>query len=355
MGLQRLEINKDIHVPMEDRGAIMGIQVLPYEEGDDSRYTIHEIVSKSPWVPQRYRYTDFPEDISSSVTSESQTTITATAATAVVNSVLNDAAIKAANTEPQVAAVDDDDELTQRLEQAAVNSILNDSSIKAADDDTIDPDESSLGYQSTFEAETVSVSGKNVALAAKRMDKILEETIDIKETKYDWIQSELSPGDLEKIDEIAHNELRKYDYEAMSKRESENLIGKIRNNVINDVAKCYGILDLSDASMLPFLEKVEEIFNRVDNTRSLSEILQQMLDEDKEKDSPYGIKPSDYLRNLYENDQQSRLQGLEKLIEDIEAEEKGHEQSQDYLLSDMNRKLLRERLEIRNENFRKGW
>ena len=342
MGLQRLEINEDIHVPMEDRGAIMGIQILPYEEGDDSRYNIHEIVSKSPWLPQRYRYKDFPEDISSNVTSESQTTITATAAPVTTNSILNTAAINAATTEPQVAPVDDDDELTQRLDQPIF------------EDDTIDPDESSQGYQETFEAETISVSGKNVMLASSKLDALLEQTINIQDTKYDWIQSELAPGDLEMIDEMAHNQLRKHNYESMTKLEGKHLIGKIRNDMINDVAKCYGILDLSDACMSPYLDKVEEIFNRVDNERSLSEILQQMLDEDKEKDSPYEIKPSVYLRNLYNQDRQLRLQGLEKLIEDIETEERdqAHRES---LLSDMNRKLIQERLQIRNENFRKGW
>ncbi|OEU17110.1 hypothetical protein FRACYDRAFT_237518 [Fragilariopsis cylindrus CCMP1102] len=299
MGLQRLEINEDIHVPMEDRGAIMGIQILPYEEGDDSRYNIHEIVSKSPWLPQRYRYKDFPEDISSNVTSESQTTITATAAPAITNSTLNTAAINAASTEPQVTTVDDDDELTQRLEKPIF------------EDNTIDPDESSQGYQATFEAETISVSGKNVVLASRKLDELLEQTINIQDTKYDWIQSELAPGDLEKIDELAHNQLRKHNYESMTKSEGKHIIGKIRNDMINDVAKCYGLLDLSDACMSPYLDKVEEIFNRLDNEKSLSEILQQMLDEDKEKDSPYEIKPSVYLRNLYEQDRQLRLQGLE--------------------------------------------
>ena len=84
------------------------------------------------------------------------------------------------------------------------------------------------------------------------------------------------------IDEMAHNQLRKHNYESMTKLEGKHLIGKIRNDMINDVAKCYGILDLSDACMSPYLDKVEEIFNRVDNERSLSEILQQMLDETNE-------------------------------------------------------------------------
>ena len=86
--------------------------------------------------------------------------------------------------------------------------------------------------------------------------------------------------------------------------------------------------------------------------KSLSEILQQLLDEDKKSD---GIKPSEYLINLYENDKQSQLSGLEKLIEDIKNEEKNHEARQENQLSDMDRKLIQERLKIRNENFRKGW
>ena len=51
MGQQRLEINEDVHIPMEDRGAIMGIQILPYEDNDENCYPVHEIVSKAPWIP----------------------------------------------------------------------------------------------------------------------------------------------------------------------------------------------------------------------------------------------------------------------------------------------------------------
>ena len=72
---------------------------------------------------------------------------------------------------------------------------------------------------------------------------------------------------------------------------------------------------------------------------------------DKDKKSG-GINPSEYLKQLYDKDKQlQNLSGLEKLIEDIENVEKSHEASQDILLSDMNRKLPKERLAIRREIF----
>jgi hypothetical protein len=104
MGRQRVEVNDDVHIPMEDREAIMGIQILKYEENDDHRYPIHGITSKATWVPFRYRNSHIPEDTSTStVTSGSIHTLITAAA-------------HVANAEVQVDTVDDDDELTQRLD-----------------------------------------------------------------------------------------------------------------------------------------------------------------------------------------------------------------------------------------------
>jgi hypothetical protein len=100
MGRQRLEVNNDVYIPMEDRGAIMGIQILQFEENDDHRYPIPEITSKATWVPFCYRNSHIPEDTSTStVTSGSIHTLIAAAA-------------HVANAEVQVDTVNDDDELT---------------------------------------------------------------------------------------------------------------------------------------------------------------------------------------------------------------------------------------------------
>jgi hypothetical protein len=81
VGRQRLEVNGDVHIPMEDQGAIMGIQILQYEENDDHRYPIHEITSKATLVPFRYRNSHIPEDIlTSTVMSRSIHTLIAAAA-----------------------------------------------------------------------------------------------------------------------------------------------------------------------------------------------------------------------------------------------------------------------------------
>jgi hypothetical protein len=57
-----------MHIPMEDRGAIMGIPIFQYEEGDDTRYPIHEITSKATWVPYRYCHNQISADTSTTVT-----------------------------------------------------------------------------------------------------------------------------------------------------------------------------------------------------------------------------------------------------------------------------------------------
>jgi hypothetical protein len=100
MGKQRLEISAEIHIPIEDHGAIMGIPIFLYEEGDDTRYPIHEITSKSTWVPYCYRHHQISADTSTTVTPESHDTLIAAAA-------------YVTNAEARVDTVDDDDELTQ--------------------------------------------------------------------------------------------------------------------------------------------------------------------------------------------------------------------------------------------------
>ena len=53
-GTQRLNLSEHLDVPMEDRGGLMGIELLPWEEGDQDRYEVFEITQDLPWNPRRY-------------------------------------------------------------------------------------------------------------------------------------------------------------------------------------------------------------------------------------------------------------------------------------------------------------
>jgi hypothetical protein len=105
-----------MHIPMEDRGAIMGILIFQYEEGDDTRYPIHEITSKATWVPYCYRHHQISADTSTTVTPESHDTLIAAAA-------------YVTNAEEKVDTVDDDDELTQRHDDDSDDELYSDTTI----------------------------------------------------------------------------------------------------------------------------------------------------------------------------------------------------------------------------------
>ena len=91
-GKQRFEIATDTYVRMEDRGAIMGIPIYHYEDGDDELYPIHEITSKATWIPYRYRIDKISGEVSTSSTMDSKIPITAAAAAATVVSTAADVA-----------------------------------------------------------------------------------------------------------------------------------------------------------------------------------------------------------------------------------------------------------------------
>ena len=97
-GKQRFEITTDTHVRMEDRGAIMGIPIYHYEDGDDELYPIHEITSKATWIPYRYRIDKISGEISTSSTMDSKIPVTAAAAAATVVSTVAIAATAVSNT-----------------------------------------------------------------------------------------------------------------------------------------------------------------------------------------------------------------------------------------------------------------
>jgi hypothetical protein len=195
MGRQRLEVNDDVHIPMEDRGAIMGIQIFQCEENDDHRYPIHEIASKETWVPFRYRNSHIPEDTSTStVTSGSIHTLIAVAA-------------HVANAEVQVDTVDDDDELTQRLDDdsnssdddnvselipALIQRQCDDDSDEEDDDDEYSQsmpgllqqcddnsssDDDSVSYQQNFEDKNIVDSGASINVITNKIEQINSATV----------------------------------------------------------------------------------------------------------------------------------------------------------------------------------
>ena len=54
-GKQRFELNDVVHVPFEDRGGLMGFEILPYEQGDEDRYDVFEITHSTKWTPARFK------------------------------------------------------------------------------------------------------------------------------------------------------------------------------------------------------------------------------------------------------------------------------------------------------------
>jgi hypothetical protein len=53
-GTQRMIISPDLHVPLVDRGGLMGFEVLPWKKGDEERFEIIPITSDAKWTPRRY-------------------------------------------------------------------------------------------------------------------------------------------------------------------------------------------------------------------------------------------------------------------------------------------------------------
>jgi hypothetical protein len=53
-GSQSFYVSEDVHVRFEDRGGLMGIQLLDFEEGDEDRYDIFDVTGNQLWVPRRF-------------------------------------------------------------------------------------------------------------------------------------------------------------------------------------------------------------------------------------------------------------------------------------------------------------
>ena len=53
-GTQCLQINPWVNVDFEDRGGLMGFEILPIEDGDEGKYDVITITSPEQWVPSRF-------------------------------------------------------------------------------------------------------------------------------------------------------------------------------------------------------------------------------------------------------------------------------------------------------------
>src|SRR5687768_18524090 len=52
-GTQRFHISQDLHIDFEDRGGLMGFEILPIEDGDEEIFEIFTITVPVRWTPQR--------------------------------------------------------------------------------------------------------------------------------------------------------------------------------------------------------------------------------------------------------------------------------------------------------------
>ena len=54
-GTQRLEANSWVHIDFEDRGGLMGFEILPIEKGDEDKYDIITITNPERWNPHKFQ------------------------------------------------------------------------------------------------------------------------------------------------------------------------------------------------------------------------------------------------------------------------------------------------------------
>jgi hypothetical protein len=159
-----LEINEEMHIPMEDQGAIMGIPIFQYDEGDDILYPIHEITSKATWVPYRYHHRQISTDTSTTVTPESHDTLIAAAA-------------YVTNTEEKVDTVDDDDELTQQHDDDSDDELYSDMpGLQPRHTEDSSSDNDSVSYQREFE--NINDSGERATATINKVEHVIENNAD---------------------------------------------------------------------------------------------------------------------------------------------------------------------------------
>ena len=55
-GTQRFEVKGDVHIDFEDRGGLMGFEILPLEPGDEDIYDIITITNPERWHPHKFQF-----------------------------------------------------------------------------------------------------------------------------------------------------------------------------------------------------------------------------------------------------------------------------------------------------------
>ena len=63
-GTQRFELNKWVYINFEDRGGLMGFEILPIEEGDEEKYDIFTITSPERWYPHKFQSLSYHTSLS---------------------------------------------------------------------------------------------------------------------------------------------------------------------------------------------------------------------------------------------------------------------------------------------------
>src|SRR5687768_5893197 len=53
-GTQCFHISQDLHIDFEDRGGLMGFEILPIEDGDEEIFEIFTITTPVRWTSQRF-------------------------------------------------------------------------------------------------------------------------------------------------------------------------------------------------------------------------------------------------------------------------------------------------------------
>ena len=54
-GKQLFQVNKWVHINYEDRGGLMGFELLPFEKDDEETYEVITITSLDKWIPHRFQ------------------------------------------------------------------------------------------------------------------------------------------------------------------------------------------------------------------------------------------------------------------------------------------------------------
>jgi hypothetical protein len=53
-GTQCFHVNQRVYIDFEDRGGMMGFEILPFEDGDEQKYDVITITSPNRWTPRKF-------------------------------------------------------------------------------------------------------------------------------------------------------------------------------------------------------------------------------------------------------------------------------------------------------------